>query len=265
MLLITISIPKVQSYIAYVLTEDINNKYDTNIDVERVSISFFGNVKLKDVLIKDHHKDTLIYFEELKTGVQNISKINQNKFDISGVEFEQLVFNLKRYRDEDDLNLMHFFSKFESDKKETPSEPVNISLSYFSAIDSQFSYVDENISSPTVVDLKEMTMNLENIQINKKGVFIDIQQIAGKSGNGLDIQELAGDFSYTDSAMKLDQLELQTAYSNIDADVGFYYENNNMSDFEDQVQLKATFRPSSINTTDLKNTIMNLEAIMIYS
>jgi hypothetical protein len=251
--MITISIPKVQSYIAYVLTEDINNKYDTNIDIERVSISFFGNIKLNDALIKDHHNDTLIYFNELKTSVQNVSKINQNKFDLSGVEFEQLKFNLKRYRDEDDDNLIRFFNQFESKKKETASEPVNISLSYFSAIESQFSYVNENISSPTVIDLKEMTMNLENIKINQDGVFIDIQQISGKAGNGLDVQELAGDFSYTDSALKLNQLQLQTAFSNVDADLGFYYENNDMSDFEDQVQLKAKFRPSSINTTDLRN------------
>ena len=252
MLLITLSIPKVQSYIAYVLTEDINNKYNTNIDVERVSISFFGNIKLNDALIKDHHDDTLFYFDELKTSVQNVSKINQNKFDLSGVEFEKLVFNLKRYRDEDDDNLIHFINKFKGKKKETSSEPVNISLAYFSAIESQFSYVDENLSKPTVVSLKEMTMNLENIKIDDNGVFIDIQQIAGQAGNGLDVQELAGHFSYTDSALKLDQLQLQTAYSNIDADLGFFYENNNMSDFEDQVQVKATFRPSSINTTDLK-------------
>ena len=251
MLLITISIPKVQSYIAYVVTEDINNKYDTNIDVERVSISFFGNINLNDALIKDHHNDTLIYFKELKTSVQNVSKINQNKFDLSGVEFENLVFNLKRYREEDEDNLMHFIRKFESEK-ETSAEPVNVSLSYFSAIESQFSYVDENINSPTIVYLKKMTMNLEKIKINENGVFIDIQQIAGQAGNGLDIKELAGNFSYTDSALKLDQLQLQTAYSNIDADLGFFYENNDMSDFEDQVELKAKFRPSSINTTDLK-------------
>lgn len=249
--LIILSIPKVQSYIAFLATDDINSKYDTNVDIERVSISFFGNIKLKNVLIKDHHNDTLIYFDKLKTSVQNLSNINQNKFDLSGVEVDKLIFKIKKYRNEEDDNLTRFINKFENDKEEA-SDPVNISLSYFSAVNSRFTYIDKNLSSPKIVDLRKITMNLENININDDGVFVDIQQVSGKSQDGLDIRELATDFSFTNSAIKLDQLKLKTAYSNLDADLALLYENNNFSDFENQVQLKADFRPSRINTSDLK-------------
>lgn len=250
LLLITISIPKVQSYIAYVITEDINAKYDVDIDVDRVSISFFGNIVLDNALIRDHHKDTLLYFRELKTSVNNLKKINENKFDLSGVEFDQLMFNLKKYRSEDKDNLMQFLSKFESDSS-TTSEPVNISLAHFYATNSHFTYTDENLSNPKVVDVQEMNMNLEDIKINEKGVFIDIQQIAGRTRNGLVIDELAADFGYTDAALELNQLQLITSNSSIDADLGFYYQDNDMSDFEDKVRLGATFRASNINTSDL--------------
>ena len=250
LLLITLSIPKVQSYIAYVITEDINNKYDVDIDVERVSISFFGNIVLDDALINDHHNDTLLYFRELRTSLGNLNKINQNKFNLSGVEFDQLVFNLKKYRSEDQDNLMQFLEKFESDTSSS-SEPVDISLAHFYATNSHFTYTDENLNDPKVVDIQRMNMNLEDININDKGVFIDIQQIAGKTGNGLRIEELAADFSYTDTALELGQLQLITSKSSIDADLGFYYQDNDMSDFEDQVQLGATFRASNINTSDL--------------
>jgi hypothetical protein len=40
-------------------TNSINKDFGTNISIDAVRLSVFGGVKFKNVLILDHHKDTL--------------------------------------------------------------------------------------------------------------------------------------------------------------------------------------------------------------
>jgi hypothetical protein len=61
LLSISLQLPFVQTKIAHYYTTKINKDYGTNINIDEVAITFFGGVKLKKVLIFDHHKDTLIY------------------------------------------------------------------------------------------------------------------------------------------------------------------------------------------------------------
>ena len=56
---IVLSLPFVQSRIGNYVTEMLNKDFGSDISVEQVNISVFGGVKLKTVLIKDHHKDTI--------------------------------------------------------------------------------------------------------------------------------------------------------------------------------------------------------------
>ena len=63
---IALSLPAVQTRIAKELMTKINTSYGTSIEIDEVAISVFGGVKLKKVLIKDHHKDTVIYANRIK-------------------------------------------------------------------------------------------------------------------------------------------------------------------------------------------------------
>ena len=72
---IALSLPAVQTRIAKELMTKINTSYGTSIEIDEVAISVFGGVKLKKVLIKDHHKDTLIYANRIKTNLIGIKNI----------------------------------------------------------------------------------------------------------------------------------------------------------------------------------------------
>ncbi|MDR9448133.1 MAG: translocation/assembly module TamB domain-containing protein [Psychroflexus sp.] len=248
--MIIISIPKVQGYVAMVITDDINNKYNTDISLDKISISFFGNIQIKDALIKDHHQDTLFYFDELETGFKNLRRFNQNEFDFSGVEFENLIFNLKRYKSEEKDNLSYFLDNFSTGKSKE-KKPFSLSLDYLAAVNSRFRYTDENLNNSDIVDIREINLNLKSINIKDDGVFINIQNISGKAKEGLIIDELSTEFTYTPSYMNLKSLNLITDHSHINTDIEFLYNNNDLSQFEDNVEIKANFKQSVISTSDL--------------
>jgi hypothetical protein len=59
---IALSLPFVQTKIAQHFTNSINKDFGTNISIDAVRLSVF-EVKFKNVLILDHHKDTLIFLK----------------------------------------------------------------------------------------------------------------------------------------------------------------------------------------------------------
>ena len=79
-LLLVASIPKVQTYFGFLATKKINNKFGTNIKVEKVGLQFNGDVELKNILVKDYKNDSLISIKELNSSVLSFVNIFNNKF-----------------------------------------------------------------------------------------------------------------------------------------------------------------------------------------
>lgn len=66
---IALSMPFIQTKIAQYFANSINKDYGTDIAIEGIRVSVFGGVKFKNVLILDHHNDTLIYSKIINTNI----------------------------------------------------------------------------------------------------------------------------------------------------------------------------------------------------
>ena len=54
----------VQTKLGIYATNKINEDFGTNLSIGKVNLSFLGSIALKEVQIKDHHKDTLIFVKK---------------------------------------------------------------------------------------------------------------------------------------------------------------------------------------------------------
>jgi len=70
-----LSIPAVQTQLAKYVTKKINADFGVNLVVKKVDLSFLGNIQLKGIEIRDHHKDTLIFVNNLSTSLLNAKKL----------------------------------------------------------------------------------------------------------------------------------------------------------------------------------------------
>ncbi|MGK0175407.1 MAG: hypothetical protein ACI9AT_001794, partial [Ulvibacter sp.] len=70
--------PSVQTKIAKKVTMYLNESYGTEINIERLGLNWKGQVDIREVYIADHHKDTLIYAQEVQTDVLNFRNILNN-------------------------------------------------------------------------------------------------------------------------------------------------------------------------------------------
>jgi len=143
---IALSLPFVQTKIAHYVTEMLNEDFGTDIYVDKVEISIFGNVKLKDVLIKDHHKDTLISASSIKTNILSVKKLREGDLLFGDIYTDKLFFNLKNYKNEKESNINIFVKLFETGKKAT--KPFQLTADNIFLNKSHFRITNENSANP---------------------------------------------------------------------------------------------------------------------
>ncbi|SDK19749.1 Family of unknown function [Flavobacterium noncentrifugens] len=250
LLAITLSLPVVQTQIAVYLTNRINKDYKTNIRVDQVAITVFGGVKLKKVLIRDHHKDTLIYADRIKTNILDFKQMTDGDLHFGVIRLDGLVFNLKQYKGEAGTNLDRFIAAFSSGKPSTKKFLMTAENAYFT--NGRFLLIDENRANPKDVDFKKIESEIKNFKIHGPEVTMKIVKMSMLDYRGLFVENLASDFTYTKTNIKLENLDLKTKESFMKGKVILNYDRKDFSDFNNKVKFDIKVDSATLATNDIR-------------
>lgn len=252
LLVLVFSIPAVQTLVAKKVTTSINESYQVDINVARISIAYNGSVVLGEVNIRDHHKNTLIGASELKTSILNLpGLIGGSRLDFGDVTAKKLQLNMVQYKGETSTNLDVFAASFDDG---SPSESdFKLTISHIIATDSKFTYTDYNASTPEIISLDKLNIDAANLLVDNSDVFLNIQSLSTEESNlGLFVKHLHGKFSYTATHLDLENFLIETPTSSLTGDLSLLYtEENGLSDFANRVNFKGTLANSKISTEDL--------------
>ncbi|GLB50201.1 DUF490 domain-containing protein [Neptunitalea sp. Y10] len=245
------ALPPVQSYIAKKVTNSLNEQYGTNINIDKIHITFNGNVKLKGIYIEDYQKDTLIAVAKLKTSLLGIRNIFNNKLEFGKADLSDAFFRIKTYKGETDSNLDIFVAKLDGDSTSTSSSPFIMKFSKINLEDSQFQFVNENLESPVVLNFDKLNLSVDKFKLEGPRVYADIKQMAFETETGLVVKNLVGNFSYSKKRMQLTDFETATEKSNLSGNIYFDYNREDFSDFLNKVNVSGNFKNSIINSDDI--------------
>ena len=250
-LLIVFSIPAVQTSVAKRLTDSLREKNDVNISIGRVSLSYFGDVKLNEIFVEDHHEDTLLTAKEIRSSILSFANVINNSPNLGDTRIEGLDMRMRRYENEDLDNLGILIEKL---KKEPTGNSPNFELhaENVQILNSRYSYIDENLEAQDVLIVDSLNIYANELQINGSNIDIDIGMLRGYEHRGIEIDNLSTQFHYDPSKMNLVDMQMQTPGSLINADLYFNYELSDFKDFENLVQVNAVFRESVLSSNDLK-------------
>ena len=251
-LLILFSIPAVQTSVAKKITNSIQERSDVDVSVGRVSFSYFGKVKLNDVLVKDHHKSTLLKIDEFRTSILGISNLIASNPNLGSSTAEGFTLKMKRYKGEDSDNLSILLDKLKTEPTGEP-KPFKLSVRDIFISDGYYSYIDENVSTPEIVILDKLELQAEYLDVLDQEFKVNINSMQAEEGRGLDIKNLKTNFSYSPTKMNLDSFFLNTPYSNIEGAIEMEYTLEDFSDFLNKVNWKIKLVESNISTNDLVN------------
>ncbi len=251
MLSVILSLSSVQTWLAVLVTKRVNASYGTSIHIEKLDLSSIRNVSLKNVLIKDHHADTLIAVNELSTSILNYRHIFGGELNFGDIYVQEGVFVLKTYKDEQLNNLSVFVNKFKTDTIES-SKTFKMSSSKISVNNVDFILFDKNKKEDAVVSYKEIQGDFEQFNIVGSNVSANARDIKVFENHDIAVTGFSTNFRYSDTRMEFMESRLTTKGSELLADVVFNYNKGDLADFTNKVEIEADFKQGDIVLSDLK-------------
>lgn len=249
-IVIILSMPSVQTYVAKKVTNGLNETYGTDINIDRLGLNWRGEVDVRGVLINDHHADTLIYAKELQTNIISFSNLLGGDLGFGNIDLSNAKLYITTYKDEETDNLSIFSEKFNTETEQEVA-PFSMFSNDVSLTNTTVRIVDQNLETPTLVFLKDVNLVADDFKVDGIDITATIKSLALDAERGFSIKDAKGFFSYTSEAMTITELTLQTEKSTIQGDLIFSYGENGLGDFINGVTIDATFDETKLSTDDI--------------
>ncbi len=206
---------------------------------------------MQEVLIRDHHQDTLIYAGAIKTSIVSMASLKQGLPELNKVTIEDILFDMKVYQGETSDNLMTFVRKFNKKKKKTKKKFV-LTATEVVLTNGHFRYTNEKLSTPKILDFSNISIDAEALKVDGLDFYLKANDVAFLDHRGLKVEHLKTDMVITPTTMIFEPTVLETPSSLIQGTVRFDYQPGDISDFLNKVQVTASFKDSKLNTNDLR-------------
>lgn len=208
-LAISLQVPYVQTQIAHYATTKLNEQFKTHIYIDKVAISIFGGIKLKGVLIRDHHNDTLASADFIKTNVLSFKKIADSKLYFGKLSAQHFNVHMKTYKGEDVSSLDVFIKSFDDGKPGKGKFRMHVGDLFVAG--GRFRLTNENAVTHRVLDFKKLSGHVKDFYIKGPCIYGAIKKLSLQDHRGLFVDNLSADFTYTKTNIILKNAELKTA------------------------------------------------------
>ena len=248
---IALTLPVVQTKIAHYLTDIINRDYHTNIQIDQASITLFGDIKLKKVLILDEHQDTLIYANRIATSILDFRKlIDKSDLIFGDLRVDGLYLQMKTYKGDNFSNLDRFIDAFDDGKPSTDSFLLTAENAYLT--NGRFLYLDLNNPDSRLAEFTQLNGALSQFTILGSDVSASIDKLSFYDYRGLYVKNASTQFSYTKEQIRLQNIDLITPHSLYKGDVTLNYTLDDFSDFNNRVRFFFKIDQASLASDDIR-------------
>ena len=249
---ILLALPVVQTKLGQYATDELKKEFGVDITVEKVAINPFGGVKLKGVLARDHHKDTLFHFTRINTSILSYKKLVENGHPYLGdLLAEGLDLKIIQYKGEKDTNLDKFVAAFDDKSGKPSSGKFRLKINSIALQKSRFRYIDQNLKNPKVLDFTNLHGQLDDFYIKGANVYSYVYKLSFKDHRGLIVKNLTSDFTYTKKNILLNELILETDNSSFKGKTELRYDRKDFKDFNNKVIFDLDIKEGKISSNDL--------------
>ncbi len=224
---ILVNLSFVQTFLANKVSNYFAKNYDVEVSIQELDLDFLTKLELNGVLIRDHHKDTLLYIPEFEVSVRNIA-IKKNKFQFKKVRIDKAFLNILQLADEDQSNLALFLSKFKGDTL-SDSPKYLISLEEFMLDNAIISNKNIKINESHLIN--NLNVHLEDVLLKPEKEHFDLMNFSVCYNDEFCINDLSMEFRGDSLSMNLNRLNLYVDKSVLRSDIRIKFEQGHKYDF----------------------------------
>ena len=228
-------------------------KKDINIDYDAFEMDIFGETNIENLLIKDHHNDTIIYVKELRFLKTPFFELFDNKINPNKIDLVDLKIKVVKYLNETNNTLISLIERINKN---------NNNFLFFSNLfivkNGTFTFLDQNDKKKTPFVIKDFSFISDNLNFSKKSISFRIDSLSISSNEKLlNIDYFKTDFNYKSNKIVLKDFEFKNKFFNIEK--GKLEINN--SNFSSQELLQTSIINIDINNFKISPELFTFKGL----
>ena len=254
-ILIRISI--VQTEIAKRATAFYSKKLNTKVEIGKVRIDFFNTVVLQEIFVADRHNDTLLYAKRLEANIDNLD-LDKQTLLLDEIILSGATGKVIKYKGENDFNFKFIIDELVPKKSKDSKGGWDVQFDKVILNDVNFVYkIAKDTSSTTGINFSDIRgdnihSKISGIKIEKDTIYASIEALSLKEKSGFVLKNLFCYFTISPLGMNFKNLQIHTPKSTVQTQLAFKYkEYNDVNDFINKVDIKASLANSSLELSDL--------------
>ncbi len=255
---LTLQNSRVQTYLTQKLAAHFSQKIGSTIKIGKVDIAFFKGIVLEDVLVEDQQADTLLFVRSVSAKIDTF-KIRKQKIALGNLRLEDSRIHIAK----DFAGTWNF--DFLLDSLKAPEKSRNewqYSCNRFDFLDAVFVYTNQPINkAPEAIRLEEFQFNISGFAFSGDSLRFKLNDLSLNDGKNFRIRDLSAGFVSSGKVIELNDLNLQTNYSEINNSRFFIEFPEVQENFLESIQFDFQFSPSKISFYDVSLLVPQLSGM----
>ena len=224
-----------------------------NIDYDSFEMDVFGETNIQNLLIKDHHNDTIIYVKELRVLKTPFFELLDNKINPNKIDLVDLKIKVVKYINETNNTLISLLERVNKNKNN-----FLFFSNFFRVKNGTFTFLDQNDKKKTPFVINDFSFISDNLNFSKKSISFSIDSMSISSNEKLlNIDYFKTDFNYKSNRIVLKDFEFENKFFNIEK--GKLEINN--GEFSSQELLQTSIINIDINKSKISPELFTFKGL----
>lgn len=252
--------PSFQKFAARIAVEYVSKNYGIEVYLDKLRISDMLSIELEGLVVKDHHKNTLLNAKDLRVQIREIS-LKEKYIWLSRVIVDRLDFMLHQYKGDSLVNMdvmLHKLPRGPSDTTSTTSTPWTIYCDDLTLAGTSFGFTDDGVAHDgeiidfTDILIRDINLEAKDVAVIGDSIATRIQHLSFHEKSGLQVNDFKAIASVSSSGIRAENLQLKTNHTTASMDVDFLYHGmDKLAYFLDSVIIDARIRTSVLTLSDI--------------
>jgi len=247
--------PSVQTWLFERLSERISKNNDIELQADEVRFTFFNQIEINNLLLRDNTSDTMLYAPRVKAGIRRINR-KARLISLGRIELEKPIINL-RPDTNNILNLAYLGSLLTN--QDTARRNKDLLIRQIVISDGELNY-NSGKGPDTAeyfdinnVSLTNLHLTLDNLDKHYSDLAMRISELSLNTDQGFEIQNMFTEVLIADGKYYLLDPTIRTSRSFINSEiigVDIQESNANINIYSD-ASLNLNLQSSIISLADL--------------
>ena len=243
--------PVVQTYLTQKIAAGFSDKLNANITVKGVSINFFKEIILEDVLIEDQKHDSLLFVHELVAGIDSFS-VKKRYVSINQLKLEKTFLNINS-DSTGKANYQFLLDLFQQkDTIKTDSLGFGFIMNRFDFNDAKIRYAYVDSAGPRQILLDDISLGVSDLKFADENIAFRIIGFKLNDQKEFALDDFSAKFLATPDSVIISQLHAKTPNSEI-TEANLFADKSRLGPNLDFKKLKVNL--------DLKKSVISLKDV----